>query len=296
MSHRAIGPLTLRGRTFSRAELLEIQRLVASSPHEHRSALSKRVCRTLGWYQHNGRLKDRSCRDVLLKLEALGLLRLPPRRRPPVRRRPIPLTDRSAPYPPLVVRPRDVGLDHVSIVTGSRCAEQERQWNEYVERYHPLGFGVSPGPHVKYCVMVNRTPIACLAFGGAAWKIEARDRWIGWGDRERKAGLHRVVNNTRFVILPWARTPNLASRILSLAVRRLGDDWSRRYGYRPLLLETFVHAEAHRGSCYRAANWRLVGHTKGRGRMDRHFRADQPRKLVFVYPLDDHAVARLRSG
>jgi len=277
--------LTLRGRTFNAEELRTIRSIIDSSPSAHRFELSKRICKQLGWLQPNGRLKDRSCRDVLARLEAMGLVQLPPRRRPPVRRHPIRPTAQTAPRAALVLSPRDVDLECFSIVTGAGDRAQERLWNEYVERYHPLGYGVPLGSHIKYFVRWRGEPVSCLAFGGAAWKVEARDRWIGWSHEQRVSNLPWIVNNTRFLILPWARTRNLASRILGLVARRLREDWYRLYAYRPLLLETFVDAQRHTGSCYRAANWRCIGETKGRGRMDRHFRANQPKKRVWVYPL-----------
>ena len=182
-----LGSMTIRGRRFTSKELGTIQAIVEASPQAHRCALSKMVCRALGWNQPNGRLKDRSCRDVLARLDAIGLLRLPPPRRPPVRRRPVPITERSAPRSVAAFHPRDIGLACFSVVTGSGDLERERLWNEYVERYHELGYGVSPGAHVKYFVTLGEEPIACLAFGGAAWRVEARDRWIGWSREDGSA-------------------------------------------------------------------------------------------------------------
>jgi hypothetical protein len=216
-------------------------------------------------------------------LDAIGFLRLPPPRRPPVGRRPVPITERSALRCVATFHPRDIGLACFSIVTGSGDPERERLWNEYVERYHELGYGISLGAHVKYFVMLGEEPIACLAFGGAAWRVEARDRWIGWSCERRERNLHYVVNNTRFLIFPWIEVRNLASRLLALAARRVREDWVRLYAYRPLLLETFVNCERHAGTCYRAANWRLLGTTKGRGKLDRHFKAKEPKKAVWVW-------------
>lgn len=244
----------------------------------------------------NGRLKDRACRDVLSQLHTLGLIRLPLPRRPGVRRRPIPITDETDLRPSLSVRAREIDSGCLSIVTGSGDARRERLWNEFVERYHDLGYGVPLGAHIKYFVECADQPIACLAFGGAAWRLRARDAWIGWSDEDRARRLPLVVNNTRFVMLPWARIPNLASRILSLAARRLPADWQQLYAYRPLLLETFVDVERHAGTCYRAANWLLAGHTKGRGRMDRHFNAGLSKKAILLYPLVEDAAHRLRRG
>jgi len=295
INEQTLDGMTIRGRNFTHQELLQIRAVVQESPASHRYAISKKVCKVLGWRQRNGRLKDRACRDVLARLHDIGFLRLPAPRRAAVRRRPIAITDATTPRPAISIRPLEIDRTSFSIVTGSGNVKQEKLWNEYVERYHYLGYGVPLGPHIKYFVHMRQEIIACLAFAGAAWRVEVRDRWVGWSDEQRKDNLHRVVNNTRFLILPWVVVPNLASRILSLAARRLPDDWNKLYAYRPLLLETFVHAERHTAACYRAANWTLIGHTKGRGRMDREFKANVPKKSVLLLPLVKHARERLRG-
>lgn len=287
--------IRIRGRTFAPEELSRIKMLVETSPGEHRFALSKRVCKELGWVQPNGRLKDRSCRDVLARLDEIGLIGLPPPRRPSVRRRAVEITERSAPRPLAAFGPRDIEAASFRIVSGTRNLEQERLWNEYVERYHYLGYGVPLGPHIKYFVTLAGEPIACLCFAGAAWRVEARDRWIGWDCHERERNLRYVVNNTRFVIFPWINVRNLASRLLALAAQRIAADWERLYAYRPLLLETFVDSERYTGTCYRAANWLLVGYTKGRGKLDRQFKAHLSRKAVLLYPLTKDATRDLRA-
>ena len=287
--------ITLRGRHFGGGELLRIRAIVQGLPQAHRFELSKQVCGALNWRQPNGRLKDRACRDVLARLHALGFLRLPPRRRAPVRRRRVAVTPATAPRSDVSIRARDIDDTALSLVTGSGNAQQERLWNEYIEHYHYLGYGVPLGAHIKYFVRVHQQPIACLAFSGAAWRVEARDRWIGWSEAQRRRNLSYVVNNTRFLILPWVRGANLASRVLSLAARQLPLDWLQRYGYRPLLLETFVPSERYRGTCYQAANWIVVGRTKGRGRMDRHFKAAVTEKTILLYPLVQDAASQLRA-
>jgi hypothetical protein len=287
--------IRIRGRTFTPEELSKIKMFVETSPEEHRFALSKRVCGELGWVQPNGRLKDRSCRDVLARLHEIGFIHLPRRRRPSVRRRCVEITERSAPRPIAVFGPRDIEAASFRIVSGTGNLEQERLWNEYVERYHYLGYGVPVGPHIKYFVNLAGEPIACLCFAGAAWRVEARDRWIGWDCQERERNLRYVVNNTRFVIFPWVKVCNLASRLLALAAKRIAADWQRLYAYRPLLLESFVDSERYAGTCYRAANWLLVGYTKGRGKLDRQFKANLSKKAVLLYPLTKDATRHLRA-
>ncbi|MFU8793846.1 MAG: Druantia anti-phage system protein DruA, partial [Dethiobacteria bacterium] len=137
-------------------------------------------------------------------------------------------------------------------------------------------------------------PLGCLLFAASAWALLPRDEWIGWTKTDRSLRLNLIVNNTRFLIFPWVRIKNLASKVLSLAVKRIGDDWQKRYGYRPLLLETFVDPEKYPGTSYRAANWTYLGQTKGRGRMDRYKKRALTRKDIYVYSLraDFHSLLK----
>ena len=284
MSSITHAPVKLRGRVFSVEELETIKSIVDSSPDESRSALSIRICEVLDWRQANGRLKDRSCRDALAKLHEKGFLQLPLRRSIPRSRLPICITERTAPRLAIMPRPREIHADSFSVVSDKKDA---RLWNEYMERYHYLGYGVPVGPNIKYFIHVQEEPVACMVFSGAAWKVAVRDRWIGWSHAQREQRLHLIVNNTRFLIFPWIQVKNLASRLLGLAARRLPNDWLGMYSYRPVLLETFVHVDRHAGTCYRAANWQCLGSTEGRGRMDRRKERALPRKSIFVYPLQD---------
>lgn len=165
-------------------------------------------------------------------------------------------------------------------------------FRQYIQRYHYLGYKVPCGAQLRYFVrsrpLSNRI-VACLLFTSAALKIAPRDHWIGWCDQVRKCNLPRIVNNSRFLILPWIQVPHLASKILSLAVHQLIDDWLDAYHIRPLLLESFVDPERFSGTCYRAANWIHVGSTQGRGRMDRNQDVERHVKEIFVYPLHAHA-------
>jgi hypothetical protein len=163
-------------------------------------------------------------------------------------------------------------------------ARDSSLWNELIERYHYLGYDPLPGAQMRYFVVAGGRMLAALGFGASAWKVAPRDRFIGWSHEQRSANLNLIVNNARFLILPWVRSPNLASRVLSAVARTLPRDWERRYGYCPVLLETFVE-ERFRGTCYRAANWICVGRTQGRGKLDRKHRAALPKKLIFLYPL-----------
>jgi len=167
-----------------------------------------------------------------------------------------------------------------------------RLWNEYVARYHPLGYKRPFGAHQRY-FLVGRGErrLGGLLFAAAAWALAERDRWIGWSPQERAQRLNWVVGNTRFILFPWVRVKNLASKALSLAAERIGSDWQQRYGYAPVLLETFVEVGRYRGTCYRAANWMRLGVTRGEGRMGRHSPYRSVPREIYVYPL----VADFRS-
>jgi len=161
-----------------------------------------------------------------------------------------------------------------------------RLWNEAISRFHYLGFKRLPGAQMRYLVESKEGLLGALGFAASAWKVAARDRWIGWSEEQRKASLHLVVNNARFLILPWVKSRNLASWILSHCACSLPCHWEERYGYKPVLLETFVESPRFAGTCYRAANWTCLGETQGRGKLDRDHSASLPRKQVLVYALE----------
>jgi hypothetical protein len=158
-------------------------------------------------------------------------------------------------------------------------------WNEYIDRYHYLGYKPLPGAQLRYFAYAGERLVGLLGFGAAAWKSGPRDEWIGWSRTQRHRNLGGVVNNARFLILPWVRVFSLASKLLAMAARALPAHWEGRYGYRPVLLETFVEAERFAGTCYRAANWTCVGQTQGRGKLGDHRLGQVPIKTVWVYPL-----------
>lgn len=170
----------------------------------------------------------------------------------------------------------------VELVTTS----ESRLWNEYIHRYHYLGYKPLPGAQLRYIVRSGDQVLALLGFGASAWKTAPRDQFIGWTQQQREQRLHLVVNNARFLILPWVKSRNLASKVLALAAKRLPEDWQNRYRYRPVLLETFVEVQKFIGTSYKAANWICLGNTKGRGKLDTLHLNAQPVKSVWIYPVD----------
>ena len=152
-----------------------------------------------------------------------------------------------------------------------------------------------PGAQIRYLIKSREIVLGAMGFGAAAWKAAPRDQWIGWNSHHRQNRLHLIVNNARYLILPWIQVKNLASKILAIAARKLPEDWYYLYSYRPLLLETFVEKERFKGTCYRAANWIYLGETKGRGKLDVKHKHNLPIKDIYVYPVDKHAQKKLNQ-
>ncbi len=270
------------GREFSIAEIETLRSLIAHHPTATRAALSRLACEALDWRRPDGRLKDMSCRVAMLRMQANGLIELPPPRRRNGNGRPYTRRTPEAEPDLFGVSGSLRSLGHITLepVADRR---QSHLWNEYVDRYHYLRFQPLPGAQLRYLARSNQQVIAAIGFGAAAWQTAPRDRFIGWTHAQRQKHLHLVVNNARFLIFPWISCKNLASRLLAMAARRLPDDWQQRYAYRPVLLETFVEIPRFRGTCYKAANWLCLGQTQGRGKL--HDYACLPKKAVWVFPL-----------
>ncbi len=287
------------GHAVSARERTLIEGILHSCTGLSRTELARTVCELLGWRRANGGLKSRECRALLEQLEADGALALPARRptKPKGAHTRVARTAQGEPAVALCVP-----LSELTPLTLTRVAtpEQRQLWCELVDRYHYQGCAVPYGAQLRYLVSVSRPTVqrvGCLQFSSPAWRLAARDRWIGWDDRQRACNLQRIVNNSRFLLLPWVQVRNLASAVLARAARTVVADWEAAYAVRPLLLETLVDTARFAGTCYRAANWTAVGTTTGRGRMDRHHqRHGQAPKAVFVYALARHACARLQSA
>ncbi|MFQ5479612.1 MAG: DUF4338 domain-containing protein [Candidatus Binatia bacterium] len=300
MPRRALGTsgANFGGRRFSSSELSLIQEVVESCVGLSRMELAGTVCELLDWKRPNGRLKARECREFLERLEGEGHLELPDKRpgKPIGTRTRIPHTERGEAAETLEGELREIRPVVLEVV---RSAEQRLLFRELVGRHHYLGHAVPFGAHLRYLVYAS-TParvVSCVQLSSPAWRMAARDLWIGWDDATRGRNLQRVVNNSRFLILPWVHVQNLASSVLSLMARQLPGEWHSRYGVEPLLVETLVDPSRYRGTCYRAANWIELGVTTGRGRMDReHRRHGASSKTVLVLPLVKDARRVLRES
>jgi hypothetical protein len=283
----------LCGRYFTSQEISEIQETVRVFYRLNFTELVRTVCEHLQWLTPAGRYRVDSCAKVLKKLEAQGLLRLPTKHGFPRGSETTSVSVRTNPEQELVGTVRDFGPIEVQPAT---AVELMRLWNEYVERYHRLRYKRPFGAHQRYFILdKSKRRLGCFLFASSAWALAERDRWIGWTQRDRELRLNLVVANTRFLIFPWARIKNLASTALSLAAKRIRQDWQSRYGYRPVLLETFVEPDHYRGVSYQAANWIRLGVTSGRGRTGQRPKHLLAPKLIYVYPLVDNFRSFLRG-
>jgi hypothetical protein len=286
-------PFVFCGRRFLATEIELICDVVSDFRSLSLTEIARTICELLEWKRPNGRLKNHECRLLLEKLSAEGLVSLPALQvSGPRGPRVVMLTEDGEEQRQLIGSVGELGPLTLTVV---RSRPESALWNELVQRYHYLGYKVPVGANLRYLVhsVSTHRVLASLLWSSPAWKMAARDSWIGWTNEERARNLQLVVNNSRFLILPWVRVPYLASTILSLCARQLPADWERFYGYRPLLLETLVAAQFH-GTSYRAANWIYIGETLGRGRMDQYHEAHgRSVKRIYVYPLCRDAQRRL---
>ena len=279
--------LAFCGRPLTEAELALIRDITREFANLAWTELAATLCELLEWRRPNGGLKSRECYLFLRELHRRGWLPWLTTPQPRAHRTPLAkLTAGPAPSYDLLTGP----LDRYRPLQLQLIEEapQRRLFREYLDRYHYLGYRAPYGAQLRYWVRPAQPelpPLAALLFTSAAWRMAPRDGCIGWSDQLRQRNLPLVVNNSRFLILPWTRIPHLASHILARAARQLPGDWQARYGVAPVLLETLVDPARYRGTCYRAANWIPAGMTTGRGRMDRSGQAQGVSKQIFLYPL-----------
>ena len=289
-------PKQICSQSFGKKELSIVRKIIADGQKEgiHRSEVARRVCVELDWRNARGGLKEMGARVALLRLHRQGWITLPePRQRSGngagyterLARAPVPEPPPSDLCCPLLA----LGCIHLRQV-GNKA--ESLLWNALIDRYHYLGYSPLSGAQIRYLIDSDQGLVGAIGFGAAACTLKARDRWIGWDRQQREQRREWVLNNRRFLILPWIRVQNLASHILAKAARRIPIDFQTRYGYAPVLLETFVEQDRFSGGCYRAANWINVGPTAGRGRNDRTSKrmrnqhgAPLPIKQIWLYPL-----------
>jgi hypothetical protein len=271
------------GRRFSPQEIEQICETVGLFPALPLKELVATICEHLGWYTAGGGLKADACEKLLVKLQGRGLLRLPKKRgHGGGQRKRVPMTCRTDRRPPISGALKQVGLVRLRPVV-TRAGK--KLVNEYLQRYHPLGYRQPFGYRLRYLIEADCGKLGCLLLSGAAKSLGVRDRWIGWTEEQRLQRLAWVVNLSRHLIFPWVEVRNLSSHVLGLLGRRVAEDWQRRWGYRPVLLETFVDPRHHQGSSYKGAGWQPLGMTSGEGLVRPGCRYSTTAKWIFVKAL-----------
>jgi len=276
--------LSYRHRTITEDDLVFIRKLIAEHPSLSRWKLSKKLCDAWNWVQANGAMRDMVCRSMMLMLHRRGLIELPQVRRvqrnPLVDRKPIAIVEVEQ----TVLQTSFGELGAVELRQVRRTPE-EALFNSLVQQHHYLGYAQPVGEHLKYLVYACGRPIACVAWSSAPRHLGSRDRFIGWGAPARLANIKLLAYNTRFLILPWVKVPHLASHLLGRMARVLSADWQRLYAHPIYFLETFIDPQRFRGTCYKAANWTILGVTTGRGKDAPTKAVNRPIKNVLGYPL-----------
>lgn len=289
-------PLTYRKRIITQNDLSFILKVIDEYRSEGRSAISRRLCEVWDWRQANGQLKDGVCRGLLLQLERNQLITLPPRiidnNNNSQRRKisaatfdfqPDPITSALSALTPIELRQ-------------VRRTPEEKLFNALIRQYHYLGYAQPVGEHLKYLVYAGTRLIACFCFSSASYAIDCRDIFLGWSREARERNRHLLAYNTRLLILPWVRVPHLASHLLGRIAKTISGDWQKIYRHPIVWLETFVDTERFAGTCYRAANWTLLGLTSGRGKYNKTQKQLTSIKAMYGYPLSRDFKERLCHG
>jgi hypothetical protein len=275
---------TYRNRIVTSEDVNFLVEIIVDNPKESRRALSIRVCRDWNWVQANGALKDGVCRGLMLKLHREGHIKLPPRKRPFTGGRQSKQRINKTEIDKTSIFSTVKDLQPIEI-RQVRRTKLDKLFNSLIEQYHYLGYTQPVGEHLKYIVFAAERPIACFAFSSAPYSILLRDRYIGWSSEVLGKNRHLLAYNSRFLILPWVKVPHLASHLLAKCARGISEDWQTLYRHPIFWLETFVDTELFKGTCYRAANWRFLGNTSGRGKYNKTQKQLTSVKAMYGFPL-----------
>ncbi|MBC8035386.1 MAG: DUF4338 domain-containing protein [Chitinophagaceae bacterium] len=272
------------GRTFSSEDIELIRWTKNKYPKLSRIELARTLCEFWEWTTPAGLPKRIQCVEFLEKLESEGVIVLPPKRH---KKSAASKTEKEQCFDNNLFTEITGSVKDFDPITLeiARQGTSLKRWKAYVDQYHMLGEKAVYGSRLQYFIKSGDLEVGCMQFSASSWALEAREKWIGWTVADKKVRLNLIVNNSRYLIFPWVHIKNLASKALSLAAIQLQEDWLREYCYAPVLLETFVDLAHFKGTCYKAANWKYLGETKGRGRMDRNKEAALSKKAIFVYPL-----------
>jgi len=274
--------LRYRNRELSTDDIEFVKNTIGIYYAKGRSYISRQLCDAWNWKQPNGERKEYAARDLLLYLEIKGFVQLPPRLNNKNNKKQesfdqVPLFDTTA-VTGLYRKEMDMSIELLS-------RKDEYLWNYLLHHYHYLGKPRLVGEHIRYIAYVQGQVVGCIAWSSAAWRVKSRDSVIGWSDPQKRKNLHYIANNCRFLIVPWVRVKNLASKVLSETLKRLSDDWERKYHHSIYLAETFVDISRYQGTCYKASNWQHVGQTSGSSKRGNEYHYHGISKAVYVYGL-----------
>ncbi len=273
-----------RGQKFNQQDVQIIKEIAEKYQNENKTKIIKVVCETFNWKQPNGLLKDMACREILYRMNKKGLISLPPTHPGYYKRRKRTFWKEMTELAISEEVLKEVNFDNLRLKM-VRWTEQEKLWNYLIDKYHYLGYKTPVGHFLKYLVYCENKIIGCIGFADGVLKLNIRDKWVGWSVEQKEKNLKSVINNNRFLILPFVKVKNLASKVLSIAVKEVVKDWEYIYKYRPVLIETFVDIVKYLGTCYKAANWIYLGKTIGKGRCGMKYYVHNQPKAVYAYPL-----------
>jgi hypothetical protein len=289
--------LMIRGKAIAPDKLDTIRHIIGQDRLKGRTFLSVKICEQLHWFQPNGRPQDVACREILRRLDCLGLISLPEALKGAnneIRRRG-PITG-NVQEPEAVIELNGSLKDwRPAILERVKTAKQSGQWRSLIGRYHYLGYAPMVGRCIKYFIYLKGVAVGAISWGSPCWKLGPRDSFIGWDADARIRNLQHLAGNHRFLLLPWVKIKNLASYVLSLAARQAARDWKDLYGLELYLLESFVDPSRVKGTCYRAANWQRLGQSKGSSKSGNSYRFHGQVKDIYVYPLADDFKQRLKN-
>ena len=284
--------LRYRNRDIRQEDIRFIRATIVQRADFSRERIAQAICEAWNWRQFNGQFSFQACYDLLLRLEEWGHIKLPKvRRRARAERRWFPLLP-SELIPLAWSEVNDSDADLSSLVVRPIAPEERLGFRLFVDRFHYLGCRPIVGENLLYIAVLPDLAdevVAFLAWASAAFRAPLREHYIGWDEKTKLKRQHLIVNNIRFLVPPWVRVRNLASRVLSLNLRRLSSDWQERWGHPVYMAETFVDTSRFKGTCYRASNWTYLGHTAGRSKRGNQYLSHGTPKAYYVYPLHRRA-------
>lgn len=285
---------TFSGREFTEIDIDLIKEITRMYPGLSRKELAQTICENIEWQTHSGTYKYQQCKDFLEILSEEGIIKLPPKQIQRKHDRQLHDSKGFELPEPKGIEGEVKDIEPIELII-ARAGVDLKRWRKYIDKYHILGDKYVFGSQLHYFIKAKDQELGCIQFSASSWALAKREEWIGWDLEDRKKRLHLIINNSRYLIFPWVKIKNLASKVLSLAAKQIQKDWLREYCYAPVMLETFVDIEKYKGTSYKAANWRYLGQTAGRGRMDKHHKNPVSPKAIYMYALEKDFRAYLKG-